>query len=61
MMDSIAAASMSMSQMEFENAYNIAVMKKSMNIQAEQMQAFTEMLDAVPTSIPCLFGFEFSG
>ena len=34
MMESIAAASMSMSQMEFENAYNIAVMKKSMNIQA---------------------------
>ena len=61
MMDSIAAASMSMSQMEFENAYNIAVMKKSMNIQAEQMQAFTEMLDAVPTPPPCLLGLDVSG
>ena len=61
MMDSIAAASMSMSQMEFENAYNIAVMKKSMNIQAEQMQAFTEMLYALPTPTPLLLGLGVSG
>ena len=61
MMNSIAAASMSMSQMEFENAYNIAVMKKSMNIQAEQMQAFTEMLDAVPTNVPSQYGFDVYG
>ena len=52
---------MSMSQMEFENAYNIAVMKKSMNIQAEQMQAFTEMLDAVPTNVPSQYGFDVYG
>ena len=61
MMESIAAASMSMSQMEFENAYNIAVMKKSMNIQAEQMQAFPELLVALPTRTPCPFGLDVSG
>ncbi len=59
MMESIAAASMTMSQMQFENAYDIAVMKKSMNIQAEQMQAFTEMLDAVPA--PSQYGFDVYG
>ena len=31
MMDSIAAASMSMSQMQFQNAYDIAMVKKGMD------------------------------
>ena len=38
MMESIAAASMSMSQMEFANAYDMAILKKSM----ESMEAQAE-------------------
>lgn len=50
MMESIAAASMTMSQMQFENAYDIAVMKKSMNMQEQQAEALiNDMLAGVPS------------
>ena len=39
MMDSIAAASMSMSQMQFASAYDTAIMKKSMDNMESQAQA----------------------
>ena len=61
MMESIAAASMSMSQMEFENAYDIAVMKKAMNMEAQQAEALiNEMLEGVP-NIPSQYGFDVYG
>ena len=59
MMSSIASASMSMSEMEFENAYDIAVMKKSMDMQAAQAEALiNEMLAAVPVSTPSAHGLD---
>ena len=58
-MNSIAAASMSMSEMEFENAYDIAVMKKSMDMQAAQAEALiNEMLAVVPVSAPSAHGLD---
>ena len=60
MMDSIAAASMSMSEPQFASAYDTAIMKKSMD--SMEMQAETlinDMLAAVPT--PGQFGVDFYG
>ena len=60
MMESIAAASMSMSQMEFANAYDMAILKKSresMEAQAETL--INDMLAAVPA--PSQYGFDVYG
>lgn len=60
MMESIAAASMSMSQMEFENAYDMAILKKSMVSMESQAEALiNDMLAAVPT--PGQYGFDVQG
>ena len=49
MMESIAAASMSMSQLQFETAYDTAVMKKSMDVMKSQAESLiNDMLAAVP-------------
>lgn len=62
MMESIAAASMSMSQAQFESAYDIAVMKKSMNMQEQQAETLiNEMLAAVPVQAPSQYGFDVYG
>ena len=62
MMESIAAASMSMSQAQFESAYDIAVMKKSMNMQEQQAETLiNEMLAAVPVQAPGQYGFDVYG
>ena len=55
MMDSIAAASMSM--MQFASAYDTAIMKKSMDNMESQAQALiNDMLAAVPA--PSQYGFD---
>lgn len=60
MMESIAAASMSMSQMEFENAYDMAILKKSMVSMESQAEALiNDMLAAVPA--PGQHGFDVQG
>lgn len=46
--DSIAAASMSMSQLQFETAYDTAMIKKSMDSMEQQAMAMIEMMDSVP-------------
>ena len=62
MMESIAAASMSMSQAQFEQAYDIAVMKKSMTSQEQQAEALiNDMLAGVPMNIPSQYGFDVYG
>ena len=59
-MESIAAASMSMSQLEFANAYDMAIMKKSMNMMEEQAETLiNEMLSSLPT--PSQYGFDVYG
>ena len=58
MMESIASASMSISQMESANAYDLALMKKSMNMQEQQAEMLiNQMLAAVPTP-PSQYGFD---
>ena len=60
MMESIAAASMSMSQMEFANAYDMAILKKSMeSMEAQAETLITDMLAAVPA--PSQYGFDVYG
>lgn len=62
MMESIAAASMSMSQAQFESSYELAVMKKSMNAQEQQAEALiNDMLAGVPMNIPSQHGFDVYG
>ena len=62
MMESIAAASMSMSQAQFEQAYDIAVMKKSLTSQEQQADALiNDMLAGVPMNIPSQYGFDVYG
>ena len=62
MMNSIAAASMSMSQMEFDNAYDLALMKKSMNMQEQEAAALIEMMESVPTGGDLTqYGFDVYG
>ena len=57
MMDSIAAASRSMSQMQLASAYDTAIMKKSMDNMESQAQALiNDMLAAVPA--PSQYGFD---
>ena len=57
MMESIAAASMSMSQMEFANAYDMAILKKSMeSMEAQAETLINDMLAAVPA--PSQYGFD---
>ena len=51
MISSIASASMSMSQARVEQAVNIAMMKKVMDMQEQQGQAIVDMLGA-----PAIFG-----
>lgn len=46
--DSIAAASMSMSQLQFETAYDTAMIKKSMDSMEQQAMAMIEMMNSVP-------------
>ena len=46
--DSIAAASMSMSRLQFETAYDTAMVKKSMDAMEQQAMAFVEMMDSIP-------------
>ena len=45
--DSIAAASMSMSRLQFETAYDTAMVKKSMDAMEQQAMAFVEMMDSI--------------
>ena len=60
MMESIAAASMSMSQMEFANAYDMAILKKSMeSMEAQAETLINDMLTAVPA--PSQYGFDVYG
>ncbi|MBD5149292.1 MAG: putative motility protein, partial [Oscillibacter sp.] len=57
MMESIAAASMSISEMEFANAYDMALLKKSMESMESQAETLiNEMLAAVPA--PGQYGFD---
>lgn len=60
MMESIAAASMSMAQAQFSTAFDTAMVKKSM--ESMEMQAETlinDMLSAVPA--PGQYGFDVYG
>ena len=60
MMESIAAASMSMSQLQFETAYAPAVMKKSMDVMKSQAESLiNDVLAAVPA--PSQYGFDVYG
>ena len=60
MMESIAAASMSMSQMEFANAYDMEILKKSMeSMEAQAETLINDMLAAVPA--PSQYGFDVYG
>lgn len=59
MMESIAAASMSISQMQVATAYDMAVLKKSMESMESQAEALTDMLAAVPA--PSQYGFDVYG
>lgn len=58
LMNSIAAASMTMSQMKVENAYDIAIMKKTMDMQEQQAEILlNEMLGSLP-SVSGSHGFD---
>ena len=60
MMESIAAASMSISEMEFANAYDMALLKKSMESMESQAETLiNDMLAAVPA--PGQYGFDVYG
>ena len=60
MMESIAAASMSMSQMQFANAYDMAILKQSMESMETQAETLiNDMLAAVPA--PSQYGFDVYG
>ena len=60
MMDSIASASVSMSQAEFANAYDMALLKKSMESMESQAETLiNEMLAAVPA--PGQYGYDTFG
>ena len=60
MMESIAAASMSMSQMQFQTAYDTAMVKKSMeNMESQAETLINDMLAAVPA--PSQYGFDVYG
>lgn len=60
MMESIAAASMSMSQAQLATAYDMAVLKKSMTSMETQAEALIQdMLAAVPA--PSQYNFDVYG
>ncbi len=60
MMESIAAASMSMSQAQLATAYDTAIMKKSMDSMESQAETLiNDMLAAVPA--PSQYGFDVYG
>lgn len=60
MMESIAAASMSMSQMQFATAYDMAVLKKSMaSMESQAESLIQDMLAAVPA--PSQYNFDVYG
>jgi len=60
MMDSIAAASMSLSQAQFASAYDTAIMKKSMDsMESQAASLIQDMLAAVPA--PSQYGFDVYG
>lgn len=59
MMESIAAAAMSMSQLQFQTAYDTAMIKKSMDGMEQQAQAMIEMMQSVPA--PGQYGFDVYG
>ena len=59
MMESIAAASMSMSQLQFETAYDTAMLKKSMDAMQSEAQSLINMLSTVPAPSP--YGFDVYG
>ena len=59
MMESIAAASMSMSNMQLQTAYDMAVLKKSMAGMESQAEALIDMMEAVPAPSP--YGFDVYG
>lgn len=60
MMDSIAAASMSLSQAQFASAYDTAIMKKSMDsMESQAVSLIQDMLVAVPA--PSQYGFDVYG
>lgn len=59
MMEGIAAAAMSMSQLQFQNAYDTAMIKKSMEGMEQQAQAMIEMMQSVPA--PSQYGFDVYG
>ena len=57
MMDSIAAASMSLSQAQFASAYDTAILKKSMDSMESQAETLiNDMLAAVPA--PSQYSFD---
>lgn len=59
MMESIAAASMSMAQAQFATAYDTAMVKKSMDSMESQAEALiNDMLAAVPNGAPSQYGFD---
>ena len=59
-MDGLTA--ISMSQAQFENAYDMAIMKKSMNMQEQQAETLiNDMLAGVPLNIPSQYGFDVYG
>lgn len=59
MMESIAAASMSMSNLQFQTAYDMAVLKKSMAGMESQAEALIDMMESVPAPSP--YGFDVYG
>ena len=59
MMESIAAAGMIMSQLQFQTAYDTAMVKKSMDCMELQAQGLIEMLESVPA--PSQYGFDVYG
>lgn len=59
MMESIAAASMSMSQLRLAAAYDTAIMKKTMdNMESQAESLINDMLAAVPPPPPSQYGFD---
>lgn len=59
MMESIAAASMAMSQLQFETAYDTAMLKKSMDAMQSEAQSLINMMSTVQAPSP--YGFDVYG
>ena len=54
--DRISAARISMSRLQFETAYDTAMVKKSMDAMEQQAMAFVEMMDSIPA--PSQYNFD---